>query len=102
MSENQGKREESLNYYLKCKQIREEVLPSNHPDLATIYNNLATLLKNDGKREESLNYYLKSKQIIEQNFYSNHLDFLNYTNSSCLWSKRFRPKISYQNFFINI
>jgi hypothetical protein len=27
-------------YFLKCKDIREEVLPDNHPDLALTYNNL--------------------------------------------------------------
>ena len=70
-----------MNYYLKYKQIREEVLPSNHPDLVAIYNNLEILLKNHGKCEESLNFYLKCKQIFEEVLPSNHPDLATLYNN---------------------
>ena len=54
------------NKWIKCEKIFEEVLPSNHPFLAIIYNNLAILYSNEGKFEESLKYYLKCKQVREE------------------------------------
>ena len=41
---------------MKSKQIFEDVLPSSHPDLAKLYNNLGLLYKNEEKREESLSF----------------------------------------------
>ena len=63
---------ESLNYNLKCKQIFEEALPFNHPDLPTIYNNLASLFLGQEKCKESFDYYSKCLQICEEVLPSNH------------------------------
>ena len=43
----------------KYKQIREEALPSNHPNLATVYNNLMISFSDQEKLEESFELLFK-------------------------------------------
>ena len=71
MLKAEGKYEESLKYYLKCKQIAEEYFLFNHLEVAAIYINLADLLESRGNYEESFKYQLKCKQSIEQELYFN-------------------------------
>ena len=78
---NRGKLEESLGYYLKCKEIFEETLPRNHLDLATLYNNLAIFLQNEGNFSESLSFFLKCKKIREEVLPVNHPDLANIYNN---------------------
>ena len=65
---------------MKCKEIGEESLHSNHPGLAQIYNNLGSLLFREEKYEESLHYYLKCKRIQEEIYAYNHPAFINLFN----------------------
>ena len=41
--QNQGKYEEALAHYLRALKIYEKQLGAEHPDVATILNNLAIL-----------------------------------------------------------
>ena len=43
--QNSENRKGSFKYFMKCKKIRKELLASNHPDLAEIYNKLAIFLQ---------------------------------------------------------
>ena len=58
-----GRCNESLAFYEKCKEIREEMLSPNHPELGKIYNNIGICYDELGKNEEALVYYEKSKEI---------------------------------------
>ena len=73
--EKSGNEEESLIYYLKCKEILEnDFISTNHPDLAKSYKNLGNIAGKKGDHKESLNFYLKCKQIQKKCLSYDHLD----------------------------
>ena len=91
----------AINKFLKCKQIFEEVFPSNHPGLARIYNNLANILNDQGKSEESLTFYLKSKQIFEEVLPCNHPDLATiYNNLGLLLFENERKREESMTFYL--
>lgn len=52
--------------YLKCLAIREEILPPNHPDLASIYNDLGIQYKLRGSYAKAEKMCLKCLHIWEE------------------------------------
>ncbi|OMJ65014.1 hypothetical protein SteCoe_39836 [Stentor coeruleus] len=56
-------KEKSRLIYIKYKKKLEKVLDSDHPDLATIYNNLAILYNDLNEKEKAIELYEKCKII---------------------------------------
>jgi hypothetical protein len=55
--------------------IREKVLPSNHPDVATSLNNLASLYEMQGRCSEAEPFYQLKLAILEKAFGPEHPTF---------------------------
>jgi hypothetical protein len=53
---------------MKCLEIREAVLARNHPDLATIYNNLGSLFDDKGDLEQAAEFYIYVLRSGKQSF----------------------------------
>lgn len=69
-----GELNKALNYSLKALSVREKVLPSGHPDLATSYNNLAETYRALGEHPKSLQHHLKALSILEKALPPEHPD----------------------------
>ena len=65
---------ESLCYYMKVLEIREKVLPENHPDIATSYNNVGYVYGELGDHKKELEFKLKALAIQEKVLPENHPD----------------------------
>ena len=63
---------ESLCYYIKVLEIREKVLPENHPDIATLYNNVGCVYGELGNYKKELEFKLKALAIQEKVLPENH------------------------------
>ena len=60
---NQGKLNESIEYYQKSLEIRLKTVGEDHPDTADSYNNIGIAYMNQGKFNEAIEYYEKSLEI---------------------------------------
>jgi tetratricopeptide (TPR) repeat protein len=60
--------------YARALAIREQQLGSDHPNTATILNNLAGLYCNQGKYEQAEPLYIRALAITEQQLGSDHPD----------------------------
>ena len=69
-----GDHKQALTYQLKALQIRERVLPGDHPDLALSYNNVGSTYYAQGKYEDALEYLLKALGIRERVLPEDHPD----------------------------
>ena len=77
---------ESLCYYTKVLAIREKVLPENHPDIATSYNNVGYAYGKLGDHKKELEYKLKALAIEEKVLPENHPDIAaSYNNVGCTY-----------------
>jgi tetratricopeptide (TPR) repeat protein len=65
----------ALSYYEKALEIREKIFPSNHPDLASTYNNIGRLPHNMSQYSKALSYYEKALNIREKILLTDHLSF---------------------------
>ncbi|CAF1236656.1 unnamed protein product [Adineta steineri] len=74
IKDDQGKYEEALTFYEKSLAIHRKTLPSNHPDLASSYNNIGVVLHNMGKYSKALSYFEKVLEIKQQSLPSNPSD----------------------------
>ncbi|CAF0907690.1 unnamed protein product [Adineta steineri] len=70
----QGEYSESLTYYEKSLSIRQQSLPSNHPDLGISYSNIGLVQYNMGDYPTALSFQEKALAIRQQSLLSNHLD----------------------------
>ena len=70
--DDKGEYEESLIFYEKALQIRQQLLPSNHPDLAKSFNHIGIVSDNMGQYAKALSSYKKALQIQQQSLPSNH------------------------------
>lgn len=70
---NLGELDKALNYKMKALYIWEEILPPEHPDLATSYNNLAETYRVLGEHPKSLEHNLKALSIWEKVLPPEHL-----------------------------
>ncbi len=63
---NLGNHHKALDYQLKALAILEKVLPREHPDLATSYNNVGGTYGELGSHHKALDYHLKALAIQEK------------------------------------
>ena len=79
---------ESLYYYMKVLAIQEKVLPENHPDIATSYNNVGCAYDDLGEHKKALDYYSKALAIQEKVLPENHPDIAtSYNNVGSAYSE---------------
>ncbi len=70
--DDMGESFKALEYGIKVVFIREKVLPIEHLDLATSYNNLASTYGSLGKHQKRLEYNQKALAIWEKTLPPNH------------------------------
>jgi tetratricopeptide (TPR) repeat protein len=81
-----GQLDRALEFQLKDKEILEQVLAKNHPDLATSYNNLSGIYKALGQLDRALEFQLKTAGIFEQVLDKNHPSLAtSYNNLSLIY-----------------
>jgi tetratricopeptide (TPR) repeat protein len=69
---DQGKYTEAIKYFEESLEIRQKSLPSNHPDLATSYNNIGQVYSNMGKYSKALSSHEKALEIYQKTLPANH------------------------------
>jgi tetratricopeptide (TPR) repeat protein len=52
--------------------IKEKTLPSNHPDLATTYNNIGVIYCNTGEYSKALPFYERAVEVGQHSLPENH------------------------------
>ncbi|CAF4013462.1 unnamed protein product [Adineta steineri] len=72
IKDSQGEYQEALASYKNALTIRQQLLPSDHPDLGDSYNNIGLVYKNMGDYSKALSYYEKDLIITQQSLPSNH------------------------------
>ncbi|CAF3593102.1 unnamed protein product [Adineta steineri] len=78
---DQGKYEEALVLYEKSLTINQKTLPSNHPDLASSYNNIGVVYKNIGNYSKALSSHEKALEIWQQSLSPNQPDLASSYNN---------------------
>ncbi|CAN0277376.1 unnamed protein product, partial [Ascophyllum nodosum] len=63
---NQGKYDDAEPLFKRALTIGEEVLGPRHPDVASILNNLASLLESQGKYDDAEPLYKRALTIREE------------------------------------
>ncbi|CAF1276520.1 unnamed protein product [Adineta steineri] len=71
---NQGKYQEALSFHEKALAIRQQLLPSNHPDLADSYNKIGNVYNDMDEYSRALSSHEKALAIRQQSLPSNHPD----------------------------
>jgi tetratricopeptide (TPR) repeat protein len=61
-----------LAYQEKALEIRQQILPATHPDLARSYNNVAGCYIQSKRYAEALDYARKVLAIYQQHFDNSH------------------------------
>jgi tetratricopeptide (TPR) repeat protein len=69
---NQGHNDEAISNYEEALKIYSETLPSDHPNIATIYNNIGLVYDSKNDYSQALASYQKAQQIYESKLDSNH------------------------------
>jgi tetratricopeptide (TPR) repeat protein len=64
--------DEALTVYKKSLKIRQQLLSSNHPDLAKSYNNIGVVYVNMGEYSKALFSHEKALEIRQQSLSPNH------------------------------
>ena len=62
----------SIHFYEKALQIQQTLLPANHPDLASIYNNVAGTYHAIHESQKAIECYQRACQIAEQSLPRTH------------------------------
>ena len=76
-----GEYKEALIYYEKALKIRQQLLPSNHPDLGHSYNCIGLVYYSMGEYSKALSSHEKALEIRQKSLPSNHPDLaLSYMN----------------------
>ncbi|CAF4157391.1 unnamed protein product [Adineta steineri] len=68
----QGEYQQALSYYEKALAIRQQSLPSNHPDFGDSYHNIGMVYSKIGGYSKALSYCEKALEIKEQSLPFNH------------------------------
>lgn len=58
---HRGNHEQAMKYSLHSHYVLQATLPENHPDLATSYNNIASVYNRMGDHQSALSFYIKSR-----------------------------------------
>ncbi len=89
INDYQGKYAEAIEYYEKSLEIDKEFLPSNHPNLATSYNNNIGLVYYDlDNYEMALTYFERALDIFQQSLPAYHPDITSVTNAIKIVKKK--------------
>ena len=70
----QGDYAKALEYHTKALAIFEKVFGSEHPDVATSYNNIGYVYYRQGDYAKALEFYTKALAIKEKVYGSEHPD----------------------------
>lgn len=81
MHQSMGNYSQALIYYEKVLENAQNLLPSDHSSLATIYNNIAATHQSTGDYSKSLLYFEKALEINQKVLPSNHLSLANLYNN---------------------
>ncbi|CAF1287117.1 unnamed protein product [Adineta steineri] len=79
---NQGEYQVALSSHEKALTIRQQLLPSNHPDIGDSYNRIGAVYDSMGDYPQSLSYYEKGLTIRQQSLPSNHPDLASSYNNT--------------------
>ncbi|CAF4177334.1 unnamed protein product, partial [Adineta steineri] len=67
-----GEYSKALSFYEQALEIDKETLSSNHPDLATSYNNIGMVYDKMGECSKALSYHEKAFAIRQKTHLSTH------------------------------
>lgn len=67
-----GQYQQAISFFEKALQINLQKLGKNHPDVATVWNDIGNALDSLGKHVEAINCYKKALQIDLQKFGASH------------------------------
>jgi tetratricopeptide (TPR) repeat protein len=68
----QGKYTEAIAYCEKSLKLQQKVLPANHPDFASSYNNIGFVYNNMGEYSKALSSHEKALEIRQKTLPANH------------------------------
>ena len=75
-----------VQYCEEMIEVKEKILPENHPLLPTSYKNMAAVYTNMGQYSKAISYYEKSLNVEQKILPENHSDFSQlYTNIGLLY-----------------
>ena len=78
---NMGEYSKALSSYKQSLEIMKVVLPPNHPNLATSYNNIGSVYMNMGEYSKALSSYEQSLEIRKVALPPNHPDLATFYNN---------------------
>jgi tetratricopeptide (TPR) repeat protein len=78
---SQGKYAEAIEFHEKSLEIKQKILPENHPDFAQSYNNIGTVYTNMGEFSKALSYYEKALEIYQKTLPPNHPHLATFYNN---------------------
>ena len=94
--------DKAIFFYDKARIIREEILPENHPSLATTYSNLGVAFLSLGKYEKVEEMFKKAKKIRKISLPYDHPDLIQaYKNLKDFYNFRSNPE-KYQKYEKNL
>jgi Tfp pilus assembly protein PilF len=67
----QGKYSDAIGFYEKVLEIKQKILPENHPDLAGSYNNIGNVYRNMAEYSKALSYYEQALEIAQKTLSAN-------------------------------
>ena len=83
-----GEYKEARIFYQKALKIRQQLLPSNHPDLAKSYNNIGGVYYSMREHSKALSSHEKTLEILQQSLPSNHPDLAaSYNNIGAVYER---------------
>ncbi|CAF4055636.1 unnamed protein product, partial [Rotaria sp. Silwood1] len=74
VKDDQGQCTEAVSFYKKSLEIKQKILPKDHPTLAPTYSNIGRLYDNMGDYSKALHFYEKARKIYEKSLSPDHLD----------------------------
>ncbi|CAF3615827.1 unnamed protein product, partial [Adineta steineri] len=74
IKDNQGEYPEALSSHKAALTVRQQSLPSNHPELGDSYHNMGNVYYSMGDYPKALSYYEKALAIRQQSLPTNHPD----------------------------
>ncbi|CAF0912486.1 unnamed protein product [Adineta steineri] len=69
---NQGDYKKAISYYEQALEISENILPSNHPDLASSYNSIGNVHNQMADYSKALSFYEKALEIYQKTLPSHY------------------------------
>lgn len=69
--EERGQIDDALKYHRKALDIRQSILPPNHPDVATSYHNLANVYRKLGRLDLARSHIKQALKIFQKSLRSN-------------------------------